>query len=393
MGDSTASRAPRKVANRPAKPHKDFPLFPHASGRWAKKVRGKFAYFGKVADDPKGETALAAWLEQKDELLAGRVPRAKSDFVALRDVLNRFMSAKDDLLASGEIAKRTRDDYFATCERISKAFGPGRPVDDIQTEDFKKLRAEIAKNWGPVALGNEINRIRVVFKFGLDAGLLDRPMRFGPEFKRPSRKTLRIERAKKGERMFEPEEIKQLLGAASVPMKAMILLGVNCGFGNSDCGNLPLAALDLKRGWISYPRPKTGVDRRCRLWPETVKSLKAAIATRPDPKEEAAAGLVFVTRYGASWTKDEADSPVTKEMRKLLDSLELHRPGLGFYTLRHVFETVGGESADQVAVNAIMGHVDASMAGTYREKISDERLEKVAGHVRKWLLDGDKKIM
>ena len=53
------------------KPHPDFPLFPHATGRWAKKVRGKLAYFGKCANDPQGQKALALWLDQRDELLAG----------------------------------------------------------------------------------------------------------------------------------------------------------------------------------------------------------------------------------------------------------------------------------------------------------------------------------
>jgi len=52
------------------KPRPDFPLFPHATGRWAKKVRGKLRYFGKVADDPDGQAALAKWLNERDDLLA-----------------------------------------------------------------------------------------------------------------------------------------------------------------------------------------------------------------------------------------------------------------------------------------------------------------------------------
>ena len=40
-------------------------------------------------------------------------------------------------------------------------------------------------------------------------------------------------------KMFEAAEIRSLLEAAPTQLRAMILLGINCGFGNNDCGTLP----------------------------------------------------------------------------------------------------------------------------------------------------------
>jgi hypothetical protein len=55
---------------KPTKPHPDFPLYAHASGRWAKKIRGETRFFGPW-EDPEG--SLERWLEQKDDLLSGNV--------------------------------------------------------------------------------------------------------------------------------------------------------------------------------------------------------------------------------------------------------------------------------------------------------------------------------
>lgn len=395
-------KAAASKPSKPAKPYPEFPLFPHDTRRWAKKVRGKLVYFGPW-DDPQG--ALDKWLLQKDDLLAGRTPRPVGG-VTIGDLCNRFLTAKKHLVDTSELTPRSFADYHRTCVLVVDGFGKNRLVEDLRAGDFETLRKGLSETRGPVALGNEITRIRVLFKYAYDADLLAAPVRFGPTFKRPSKKVLRAAKQASGLRMFEAPELRKLIGAAGVPVRAMVLLGINCGFGNNDVGTLPQSALDLKAGWVDFPRPKTATHRRAWLWPETVAALKAAIKERPRAKDKANAGLVFLTRCGASWSKihdlqidttggkfevkNSRANPLSRAVAELLKDKGIARPGLNFYALRHTFETIGGESRDQVAVNAVMGHVDPSMSATYREQISDERLKAVAQHVRQWLLTADR---
>ena len=111
--------------------------------------------------------------------------------------------------------------------------------------------------------------------------------------------------------------------------------------------------------------------------------------------------LVFITPAGQRWVRvwtrgkpmgAHADleilarvsrvDRVTSTMAQLLGKLGLARRGHTFYALRHTFETIAGESRDQVAVDAIMGHSREDMASVYRERIGDDRLQAVAEHVR-----------
>jgi len=366
---------------KPSKPYPDFPLFPHATGRWAKKIRGKMHYFGPWADP---DAALAKYLEQKDALHAGRKPRPDPETLTVKALANAYLNQKQALVDAGELSPRTWINCKEAADLIVKHFGKQRAVADLAPDDFAGLRNKMTKKWGPVRVRDFVQRIRSVFKHAFDAELIAAPMRFGPGFARPSKKTIRLARAKKGPRMFEADELRRILGAAGASMKAMILLGVNCGFGNADCGTLPLSALDLDGGWVNYHRPKTGITRRCPLWPETVEALRGAMAKRPRPKAGEDAGLAFVTVRGGSWQKKIEDNPVSKEMRKLLNALGIggHR---NFYALRHTFETIGGEAKDQIAVDHVMGHARDDMASVYRERVGDERLKAVTDHVRKWL--------
>jgi integrase len=376
---STTSAKPSK----PAKPRPDFPLFPHAAGVWAKKIRGKIHYFGPW-DDP--DAALDKYLKERDALHAGRRPREDSGGLAIKDLANRFLNAKALSRDAGEITARMWQQYKHACDLLVTHFGKGRLVQDIDPEDFATLRDRMSKRWGFQMLGGTIQRVRTVFKFAFDNGLVDRPVRYGQSFKRPSKKTMRLDRAKKGAKLFAAEDIRKLLDAAGPAMRAMIYLGINCGFGNSDCANLPQSAVDLDGTMIDFPRPKTGIPRRCPLWPETVEALREALARRPQHKNDADAGLFFITKYGLSWGKETSDNPVSKELAKLLRKLGINgRKGLGFYTLRHIFRTIADEAKDQPAADHIMGHESSHMSTVYRERISDGRLRAVVDHVRAWL--------
>jgi integrase len=398
MRQSSSSRGIRKApVARPPKPYLDFPLSPHPSGRWQKKIRGQIHYFGRWGQVVDGvmtriegdgwKEALDLYIEQRDDLFAGRKPRPKGDGVGptIADLCNAFLTAKERQRDAGEITARTFVEYMAVTDRIVGAFGRTRVITDLRPDDFAALRDQMAKQWGPTRLGNFIQMIRTVFKFGYEAELIDRPVRFGPEFKKPSAGVLRRQRAKRGERMIEAADLRRLIDAAPQPLRAMLLLGVNGGFGNHDCATLPLSALDLDRGWINYPRPKTGVPRRVPLWPETVVALRDAIAVRFTPRIHDAADLVFVTVRGRPWLVRGIANPISVAARHHMKAAGVHNAGIGFYTLRHVFRTVADGAKDQVAANAIMGHADASMAGAYRERIEDDRLRAVVSHVRQWL--------
>jgi len=400
------SKAELLEAARDYKRKNGIPLMVHTSLRWCRKIRGSLSYFGSVdrnAKDFGARAAMAVYADQRGDLEAGRVPNEHRDGLTIRDLLNSFLESKKAQRDRGELAPRTFKDYRYTTDRIHDTFGPGRLVEDLGPADFDKLAGVMAKTLGVLSRKTEIQKTKAVFNFAYAMELIDRPLRYGPAFKAPPKRAmLKARNGSNGAKMLEAAEIRRLLDAANHRMRAMILLGVNCGFGNHDVASLPLDALDLENGWVDHARPKTGHPRRCPLWPETVAALREAVANRKRPRDKADAHLVFLTQYGRPYIRlaDKIGGGedgratiwtdgVCSSFAAMLRRVGLAKRGRGFYTLRHVFETIGGESIDQVAVNAIMGHADQSMAGQYRERISDARLRAVVEHVRQWFFGDD----
>src|SRR5580700_2118079 len=280
---------PERLSKTTAKPYEGFPLTPHPSGRWCKKIRGKLHYFGKL-DDPNA--ALERLNREWPYLSDGRIPPEidTGEGCTVRLLCNTFLTSKQLKFETGELSPRSFRDYFNTCAILVDQLGRDRRIDDLRPDEFEAFRKTLASTRGLVTLKNEINRCRVVLKYAADQRLIERPVHFGQSFDRPSAKSLRKDRHAQGVRLFNGDEVTRILAAADVQLKAMALLGLNCGFGNTDCATLPQSALDLAGGWIDFPRPKTGIERRIPLWPETSEALHKAIAARPAPKDPADAG-------------------------------------------------------------------------------------------------------
>jgi hypothetical protein len=104
-------------------------------------------------------------------------------------------------------------DYYDSCSRLIEHFGRDRRVEDLRPIDFERFRAELAERFGVSALTNEVNRIRIVFKYVFDQRLIPQPVQFRQSFDRPSKKLRRRVCNDAGPRMFTREELLTILAA------------------------------------------------------------------------------------------------------------------------------------------------------------------------------------
>jgi integrase len=348
--------------SKPQKPYDDFPLTPHKTGQWCKKIDGKTVYFG---------TDWRAALEKYNTTADGP-PNS------LKRSADKYVESRRLMQGSGEISYQHYKDIERTLRGLTDFLGP-KAMAGITSEDFGAWRAHLRKTNGPVALGNHIMRVRAFFNWAKRAKIIS----CVPDcdaLRKPSRKELRLARASRGSRMFTPKELRHLLAHSGPQMRAMILLGLNAGLGPKDLADL--RTRHLQDAWLDYPRPKTGIERRVPLWPETREALSKVIRADDD--------IVFRTQRGTPWTcksKSGSGSPISQKFTKLCQRLQLYKPGRGFYSLRHVCKTVGEESGDKVASDYILGHAPPSddMADVYRERMTSKRLYHVVKHIRQWL--------
>ena len=368
MTDSTS-------APKPDKPYPDFPLFPHATKRWAKKIKGRTHYFGAWGD---WQAALERYQYEVHFLQQGKTPPPQNvDALTVEDLVNHFLDHREAKLKNGELAPVTYRDYKDSGVHVIDCLGRYADVEGLTPDDFAKLRDRLAGRYCLSSLGPQMQRCKAIFNFAYKNNLIDKPIRLGLSFDKPSRKAVLREKQAKPAKIFTIEELRTLYHAATPQVRAFMLLALNGGMGNTDIGKLEFR--HIQDGWINFPRPKTTVARSFPLWRETAKAIEKAKQTKCELPN------VFLTKYGHLWHAEKNHSAMSKEFRELCIECGLHQLGRSFYALRHQFRTVADSCRDTPAIDHVMGHADESMAGNYREWIEPERLQAVVDHVRRWI--------
>jgi hypothetical protein len=98
-------------------------------------------YFAKW-DNP--QAALQKFNAEYAAWRAGRQPRQEElGDVTIKDLANRFLTAKANQRDVGELAAKTWTDYHRTCVQLAAIFGATRLVPDLRSEDFGLLRTAL----------------------------------------------------------------------------------------------------------------------------------------------------------------------------------------------------------------------------------------------------------
>lgn len=359
-----------------------FPLTLHKTGQYCKKIKGKIYYFGVDKT-----LALQRYFDQARYLHSGHTPaiHPEKELFPLGYVSNLYMDHQLSKAKAGEIKYRHISNQKFILKDFVRFCGTNRSVSDLSTIELQNYRKKLIEKYtSPNTVNNAVATIKALFHWAVENEVIDR----GPNLKAIKK----ITNIKSERPTFTIEHIKLLLEHADLQMKAMILLGLNCGFGCTDCAELRWENLDMGQYRVIFPRGKTGVSRNLSLWPETVEALQDL----PRRGE-----LVFYTIRGNPWVrtiqgKDKSgnekftkDDAVTKQFSKLLKTAGIRtEKGVGFYTLRRTAATLAARSGDPFSVQRLLGHADLKMASVYVQDVS-EQTDRVINNTRKLIIPGD----
>ncbi len=358
-----------------------FPLTRHPTGQYCKKIKGKIHYFGM--DKKK---ALEKYLDQAAYLHRGQNPATTgaSGATSINELCDLYLRYQHAKVLAGALTPRHYSDQTRSLSQLASFLGQGRKIRNISTLDLQSYKRRLQGQYGSAhRLNLHLGTMKAMFHWARKNDILEHI----PNVDAVSRgKIIHQQRF-----TFRSEAITKLLAVANAKMRAMIWLGLNCGFGCTDCAQLKWTDLDFEHHRVKLARNKTGVPRNLPLWPETIRALEAIPRSGP---------LVFYTVEGHLWvrtvarTQDDGSTryttvnAVASMFGRLLKKVKMDVPsGTGFYTLRRTAATLAARSGDPFAVQRLLGHVNLEMATCYVQDVSAQT-DRAIENSRAYLVGG-----
>ena len=343
-----------------------FPLTFHPTGQYCKKIKRKMYYFGSDRKE-----ALQRYLDQATYLHGHQehLQKPTEDHMTLKQLCEMYLKYQYSKLQANDLTANHHNEQIGSLNKLMAFLGQNIDINNISTLDLQNYKRRIQKSHVSVCrLNLHISIMKALFHWARKNDILANI----PNIDAISRgKIIHQERF-----TFNSEHITRLLSVADVKMRAMVWLGLNCGFGCTDCSELKWSDLDIVSARVKLARKKTGISRDLPLWPETVESLKRV------PK---IGKLVFYTSRGNPYIQtlfkmdDNGDgkyatlNTITTNFSRLLKKLGFDVPkGTGFYTLRRTAATIAARSGDPFAVQRLLGHADLQMATRYVQDVSEQ---------------------
>ena len=295
------------------------------TGQYYVTRTGKRIYLGADRDE-----ALEKYHRMNLGLAEPERP-AKQVPVTGKELANRFLAAQQ---ANWRNPVVTLASYKHWIGRFLKDH-PKLRIQDFTVEMFAAWKISLReRDYSPESINHYLSAVRSMFVFAEETGVLEK----SPTLRRVKNESAQ-EVGSKEKPLYSAEQISSLLQQADVQLKAMLLLGLNCGFGPKDIQDLTWDHIMEDR--ITLPRSKTGVTQTFLLWPETQEALeilrkeRTVLIERLEKRgrDRSDGGHIFVTRFWRLWNKDS----IAEQFRKLCDKSGV--PCYGIYRLRHCAST------------------------------------------------------
>ncbi|WP_145356860.1 tyrosine-type recombinase/integrase [Alienimonas californiensis] len=301
-----AKRNPRALTD-----EETFPFLAHLAvelpADWDAQVAAGTAVPPPLPSDPAAEDARR-WL---DRLLAAAeekrrtVPAAPADR-RVAPLIDRYQAGRE-VKPSTLSRDAERLAHFAAFagDRDAAALDAGT-LEDYRARllEFCKAATQGGRGWSRAEARQTLNAAKSFVRWLYRTEVLDREPR--------NLSSCKVEAPRSEPKTEDPALLRRVVDACGDrPVGVWTLLAANVGAYGSDLGGVRLSEIDLEKGVLTRGRTKTGSPGRWRLWDETLERLIAYLEVRPEPREPAFAGLLFLDgRGGPVWRFTEGGQKV-----------------------------------------------------------------------------------